>query len=356
MPAPNPDSHETPQTVTILGLGQMGLCCAAMLAGPDPAAGSGPRPAVRLWGHDETEVGRLSQTRTSDRLPGYELPPEVRVALSDKEALDGADLIVAAVPSQAMREAWARLRPLVPGGAGVVSVAKGIENETLLRPSQVIADVLADDPDAKPRPIASLSGPSIATELARGMPATMVAASDDADFAARLQRLFSTSYLRVYTNDDLLGVELAGAVKNVIAIAAGVLDGLNAGYNAKSALLARGLAEITRLGTAMGANTQTFFGVAGMGDLVTTCFSPEGRNRACGEALGKGEKIKAYLDRSRFVVEGVATTKSVMDLAARYRVEMPITRAVHDVLFEDLDPVRAISELMSRELRDERVG
>ena len=142
----------------------------------------------------------------------------------------------------------------------------------------------------------------------------------------------------------------------LFAIAAGVLDGLNAGYNAKSALLARGLAEITRLGTAMGASTQTFFGVAGMGDLVTTCFSPEGRNRACGEALGKGEKIKDYLERSRFVVEGVATTKSDMDLAERFRVEMPITKAVHDVLFEGLDPVRAIAELMSRELRDERVG
>ncbi|GJM19237.1 MAG: glycerol-3-phosphate dehydrogenase [NAD(P)+] [Phycisphaeraceae bacterium] len=354
--ASDPRNDTASPQVAILGLGQMGLCCAAMLAGPDPKVPGGARPRVRLWGHEEGEVGRLSQTRRSDRLPGFELPGSARVALSDGEALEGADIVVAAVPSQVMRETFARLGRFIPRDAGIVSVAKGIENETLMRPSQVIADMLGDDPDARPRPIAALSGPSIATELARGMPATMVAASDDPAFAERVQLLFSTSYLRVYTNDDLLGVELAGAVKNVIAIAAGVLDGLNAGFNAKSALLARGLAEITRLGTAMGGSTHTFFGVAGMGDLVTTCFSPEGRNRACGEALGRGENLDDYLERSRFVVEGVATTKSVIDLAERYRVEMPITRAVHDVVFEGLDPVRAIAKLMSRELRDEREG
>lgn len=345
-----------PPTVTILGLGQMGLCCAAMLAGPDPKGTAGARPRVRLWGHEEEDVGRLSQTRRSDRLPGYELPEGARVALTDAEALGGADLIVSAVPSQFIRQTWARLRRHVPPRAGVVSVAKGIENGTLLRPTQILADVLADNPDTRPRPLAALSGPSIASELARGMPATMVAASDDAAFAQRVQVLFSTSYLRVYTNDDLLGVELAGALKNVIAIAAGILDGLHAGYNAKSALLARGMAEIARLGVAMGASTQTFFGVAGVGDLVTTCFSPEGRNRACGEALGRGENLDEYLAASPSVVEGVATTLSAMDLARRYRVEMPITAAVHAVLFERLDPVAAIARLMSRELKDERVG
>src|SRR5690606_24848097 len=206
-----------------------------------------------------------------------------------------------------------------------------------------------------PRPLGCLSGPTIASELIRCLPATMVAASDHPRFAQRLQAAFTTSWMRVYTHTDLLGVELAGATKNVIAIAAGVIDGLQAGYNAKSALLARGLAEIARLGHAMGAAPETFYGIAGVGDLATTCFSPEGRNRSCGEALGRGMKLQEHLERSRSVVEGVATTRSVVDLARKYRVEMPITEAVHAVLFEGLDPLDGITRLMSRELKDERV-
>jgi glycerol-3-phosphate dehydrogenase (NAD(P)+) len=257
---------------------------------------------------------------------------------------------------QFTREVWVRLRGRVPAGAGVVSVAKGIENETLLRPTQIIADALQDDPDGVPRRLAVLSGPTIAAELARCLPATMIAASDDGEFAGQVQRLFSTSWLRVYTNPDTLGVEIAGATKHVIAIAAGVLDGLAAGYNAKSALLARGLAEIARLGAAMGASPETFFGIAGVGDLATSCFSPEGRNRSCGEALGRGVKLDAYLKKQTSVVEGVATTRSVSDLATKYRVEMPITAAVHAVLFKGVDPLDAIGRLMSRELKGERVG
>jgi glycerol-3-phosphate dehydrogenase (NAD(P)+) len=340
--------------VCILGLGQMGLVCAAMLAGSD--AGAGESASVRMWGHSLDEAGALAQTRQSPRLEGLTLQEDVKICLHDSDALQGAHVIVSAIPVQFIREAWTRLRPHVPRGAGVVSVAKGIENDTLLRPTQIIADVLRDDPDIRPRPLGVLSGPTIAAELARGLPATMIAASDDPAFAERIQQLFATSYLRIYTNPDLLGVELAGATKNVIAIAAGVLDGLQAGYNAKSALLARGLAEIARLGSAMGASSETFFGIAGVGDLATTCFSPEGRNRSCGEALGKGEKLESYLARSRSVVEGVATTRSVMDLARKYRVEMPITEAVHAVLFGGVDPIQAIGRLMSRELKQERVG
>ena len=178
---------------------------------------------------------------------------------------------------------------------------------------------------------------------------------DDHDFAKRVQAVFSTSWLRVYTNSDLLGVELAGAVKNVIAIAAGIVDGLQAGNNAKSALLARGLAEIARLGLAMGASPETFFGVAGVGDLATSCFSPEGRNRSCGEALGKGATLEDFLSQTPHVVEGVATARSVVDLAKKYRVEMPIAQAVHAVLFEGVDPIEAIGKLMSREPKAERV-
>lgn len=350
---PASDAAAASPRVTILGTGQMGLCCAALLA-------AGTQSRVTMWSHNDEESGQLAQTRRSSRLAEFILPDEVRVAMADAEALREADLIVSAVPVQYARAAWERLARHVPPGAGVVSVAKGIENGTLLRPTQIVAEVLSragvDSLDGPPRRIGVLSGPTIAMELARCLPATMIAASDDGALASEVQRLFSTSWLRVYTNPDVLGVELAGATKNVIAIAAGVLDGLRAGYNAKSALLARGLAEIARLGAAMGARPDTFFGIAGVGDLATSCFSPEGRNRSCGEALGRGEKLAEYLARTTHVVEGVATTRSVMDLAVKFRVDMPITAAVHAVLFERVDPLDAIGGLMSRSLKVERVG
>lgn len=355
--SPNQGPAPPPRRIAILGLGQMGLVCASTLAS-SPKNGSQPSKSreVTIWGHSLDEVGALAQTRRSHRLKGFILPEQVRVAIRDEDAVIEADLIVCAIPTQHIRETLTRLSPFIPQQTSIVSVSKGIENGTLLRPTQIIADVLADDPDARPRSIGTLSGPTIAAELAQCLPSTMIAASDHPPFADELQALFSTSWLRIYTNPDMLGVELAGATKNVIAIAAGILDGLQAGYNAKSALLARGLAEIARLGSAMGASPQTFFGIAGVGDLATTCFSPEGRNRSCGEALGKGTKLDDYLKASHFVVEGVATTRSVMDLAEKYRVEMPITAAVNAVLFEGLDPIAAIGRLMSRDLKGESVG
>lgn len=369
-PAPKGQTRPDRPVVTIIGLGQMGLVCAGILAAPEvrpePVAATGngspvpgllSRPVrVRMWGRFADETGRLAQARKSPRLPGFTLPDSVQVCLTEAEALRDASVIVSAVPVQYIREVWMLIRRHIPPRAGVVSVAKGLETAALLRPTQVLAAALGDDPDGPPRPLACLSGPTIAAELARCLPAAMVAAGDDPDFARTVQSLFTTSWLRVYTSADVLGVELAGAVKNVIAIAAGITDGLGAGNNAKAALLARGLAEITRLGTAMGANQETFFGVAGVGDLATTCFSPESRNRACGEALGRGEQLETYLARIPHVVEGVATARALMQLAARYRVEMPITAAVHGVLFEGLDPIEAIGRLMSREPKAERVG
>lgn len=337
----------------------MGLVCSAILTDSDRlAADRGPAwsPRVVMWGHTPEEAGDLTQSRRSPRLPGFLLPDAIRVAMSDQAALEGASLIVSAIPVQFTRSVFERLRPHVPPHIPIVSVAKGIENTTLLRPTQVIADALADDPDKPARPIGCLSGPTIAAELARCLPATMVAASDDEKLRRHIQDFFSTRWLRLYTHHDLVGVELAGAMKNVIAIAAGLLDGLHAGNNAKSALLARGLAEISRLGVAMGASPDTFFGVAGVGDLATSCFSPEGRNRTLGEALGAGRKLDDALARTRHVVEGVATTRSVMDLARKYRVEMPIVAAVHAILFEGLDPIEAIGMLMTREMKAERVG
>ncbi|MBL8990883.1 MAG: NAD(P)-dependent glycerol-3-phosphate dehydrogenase [Phycisphaerae bacterium] len=342
--------------VAILGLGQMGLVCSTILADPERAGKPAHlRPRVVVWGHDPDEAARASQARRSERMPGLRVPQEVVITGDAREAVGRADLIVSAIPVQYCRGVWEQIRPLVPRRAGVLSVAKGIENGTLLRPTQIIADALRDDPDRAPRPLAALSGPTIASELAKCLPATMIAAGEDESFRKQVQELFSTRWIRIYTTGDMLGVELAGAMKNVIAIAAGICDGLQAGYNAKSALLARGLAEIARLGVAMGASTDTFFGIAGVGDLATSCFSPEGRNRSCGEALGKGAKLEDYLRRTRSVVEGVATTRSVMDLARKYRVDMPLTQAVHAVLFEGLDPIDAVGQLMNREPKAERV-
>jgi glycerol-3-phosphate dehydrogenase (NAD(P)+) len=325
----------------------MGLVCAGILAGRLQGHGS-----VRMWGHDPAEVRSIAASRASSRLGGFRLSDAVSLGIDPARQLTDAEVIVSAVPVQFVRETWQSLRPFIAPGASVISVAKGIEVGTNLTPLQVISQVLGESADAA-RPMGVLSGPTIASELARCLPATMVAASDQTAMAEQIQSLFSTRWLRVYTSSDVRGVEIAGAAKNVIAIAAGILDGLQAGCNAKSALLARGLAEITRLGAAMGASPATFAGIAGAGDLATTCFSPEGRNRSCGEALGKGEKLDAYLARTRYVVEGVATTKGILQLAHRCRVEMPISKAVHAVLFESLDPVDALTNLMSREVKGE---
>jgi glycerol-3-phosphate dehydrogenase (NAD(P)+) len=259
-----------------------------------------------------------------------------------------------------MRSVWERLKPHLPAGVPIISVAKGIETSSLLRPTQVIADVLGGKKslDAGPTcdwPLVALSGPNIAAEIARYLPATAVAASDDEGLARRVQAAFATQWFRVYTNRDVTGVELAGATKNVVAIAAGILDGLAAGNNAKAALVTRGLVEITRLGVAMGAREETFHGLAGVGDLITTCVSPEGRNRTVGEQIGKGRKLDDVLGRMDSVAEGVPTTKAVRELARRYDVDMPITEAVHAVLFEGKDVLNALTDLMTREPKPERI-
>jgi glycerol-3-phosphate dehydrogenase (NAD(P)+) len=339
--------------ITIVGDGSMATVCALLLESRGLT--------VTVWGPFADQVATVIQTRENRRyLPGHRLPDSIRFTDRDDAALADADLIVSAIPTQFIRPAWQRLAPHTPAAIPVVSVAKGIEQDTLLRPTQIIADVLStlgpDDQDKPPRPLAALSGPSVADELARCLPATVCAASDDEPLALLVQQCFTTHWFRVYTNPDLLGVELAGATKNVIALAAGILDGLQAGNNAKSALLSRGLAEITRLGVAMGARPETFYGLAGVGDLATTCFSPTGRNRTAGEQLGKGKKLDDVLKDIPGVVEGVPTTKAVVGLAARYKVEMPISTALHQVLFEGLDPIAGISQLMSREPKPERVG
>jgi glycerol-3-phosphate dehydrogenase (NAD(P)+) len=329
------------RAVSIIGDGGMGSVLAILLCEK--------RIATRMWGYDAEQLAEIERRRENRKfLPGHELPGTLIFEPRDDLAMVGADLIVSAVPCQYMRRVWTRLKKAVPAGVPIASVAKGIENDTLLRPTQVLADVLGRESI-----YATLSGPTIADELARRLPATACAAATDAVLAKRLQQTFTCSWLRVYTNSDVVGVELAGAMKNVIAIAAGIIDGIGAGDNAKAALLARGLAEITRLGTSLGASEQTFAGLAGLGDLVTTCISPKGRNRSFGERIGKGLTPQQAQEATDSVVEGIATCKSVVALAAQHHVEMPITQAVYEVLFENKPVDTAIEDLMKRQLKAE---
>jgi len=334
------------RTVTVIGDGQMGLVMADAFQRGDSN--------VRVWGPFPENVQALAATRRSPRLEGMEIDPAIRIESDADAALEGASLIVNAIPTQFIRPVWGRLGKGM-GGVPVVSVAKGIENTTLLRPSEIISEVVAQA-GLEPGSMCALSGPTIATELVEHLPAVMVAAATDSSVSSLVQSWLRVPWMRIYTHDDLLGVELAGAAKNVIALAAGMVDGLGAGDNAKSAVLARGLSEITALGEAMGARPETFFGVAGVGDLATTCFSPHGRNRTCGEAIGGGMTLDAFLESSGSVIEGVATTKSMVMLADRHAVEMPITRAIHAILFEGLDPRQAIERLMQRDPKAESIG
>lgn len=333
----------------IVGDGQMGLVLADALAERGIS--------VRLWGWFSEQVAELAKTRKSPgRLKDFVLSDEIEVTTDDEAIFDGASLIVNAVPTQFIRPVWQRLAEHLPRDIPIVCVSKGIENATLLTPTQVIADAIGEGGETAGRQLCALSGPTIGAELAKRLPATMVAAAVNEDISRLVQDMFSVEWLRVYRHDDLIGVELAGATKNVIALAAGMIDGMEVGYNAKSALLARGLAEITRLGVAMGARVDTFFGVAGVGDLATTCFSPLGRNRSCGERIGRGENLDEILSSTVSVVEGVPTTKSVVELAKMHNVEMPITAAVNAILFEGLNPRDAITSLMKREPKAEWIG
>jgi glycerol-3-phosphate dehydrogenase (NAD(P)+) len=333
------------ESITILGDGAMGTVCSIL-------ASAGGHRAV-LWGAFEESVDRLKQNRENTRLlPGVRIPDGVLLTANPGEAFAECSLIISAIPTQYLGQTFARLAGHIPAGVPIVSATKGIENETLRRPTQIIEDALACV--GKRNPLAVLSGPNIAAELARYQPASCVVASTDDSLCRRVQSAMSTQWFRIYTNADVIGVELAGASKNVIALAAGMVDGLRAGDNAKSALVTRGLVEITRLGVALGARAETFMGLAGLGDLITTCVSPEGRNRRVGEQLGRGRKLSEILSEMKSVAEGVATTRSIHALALRAGVEMPITRQVYAVLFEDKDVLAALGELMSRAPRSEQ--
>jgi len=328
------------ETIAVMGCGGWGTALSLLLCQ------AGHR--VTLWGIDAAYVDKMRCSReNSIFLPGINLPLEIGLS-SDPACVKGAGVIVAATPTLYMRGVCEMFSKYISAGQLVVNVAKGIEEGTLLTGTGIIRDVCG-----KAVKVAGLYGPSHAEEVALGMPTTIVAASPDSNAAARVQRVFMTETFRVYTNTDLTGAEIGAALKNVIAIAAGVCDGLGFGDNAKSALLTRGLAEARRLGIAMGARGATFGGLTGLGDLITTCVSPHGRNRSVGVRLGQGEKLEDILSDMHQVAEGVRTTRSVCELAEKYGVDMPITSEVFRMLFEDKDPMLSGRDLMQREPRSE---
>lgn len=324
--------------IAVLGAGSFGTTLAIHLAG----AGHD----TRLWGRDPAELELLRTTRENAKfLAGIPLPPGVKVHAELEAALEQVDFTLFVVPSQAIRSVAGQVAAI--GSAGVpVCASKGLELGTLRRLSEVLTEALGD-----PAPV-TLTGPSHAEEVARGIPTTVVAASRDEARARDVQTLFSTPRFRVYTNADVVGCEYGGALKNVIAIAAGVCDGLGFGDNTKGALLTRGLAEMARLGVAMGARRETFFGLTGMGDLIATAMSRHSRNRHVGERLGRGETLEQVLGAMVMVAEGVTTARAARDLGRRHGVELPITEQVC-ALFEGRDPQSALMALMTRDLKRE---
>lgn len=322
--------------IQVVGAGSWGLALARRLALKGHA--------VRLWCREEDGPDELRATRESKTLlPGVLLPPSVEVV---RDVDPEVRLAVMAVPSHAMRAVAAKF-PLSPETIRV-SVAKGIENDTLLRMSEVIHDV------SGPCTVVALSGPSHAEEVGRDLPASVVAAGEDNAACREVQAAFSCETFRVYTSSDLVGTELGGALKNIVAIAAGVCDGLGLGDNAKAALMTRGLAEMARLGTAMGADPLTFSGLSGMGDLIVTCCSRHSRNRAVGEKLARGMNLDAIVGGTPMVAEGVRTSRSAYAMAQREAIEMPIAVQVYRLLFENAGAREAVTELMLREPKPER--
>lgn len=326
--------------IGVIGAGGWGIALACLLVDNGHE--------VTIWSHKESDARRLREERENKtKLPGIRIPDAMGVTSDLKKAVLGKELLVLAVPSTAMRETAAKIKPLYEKGQVLVSVSKGIEEASLKTMSEIIEDEI---PDVV---IAALSGPSHAEEVGRKLPTTCVAGSADIQTAQYVQELFMSPVFRVYTSTDILGIELGGALKNVIALAAGVADGMGYGDNTKAALITRGIAEITRLGTAMGAQPTTFSGLSGIGDLIVTCASVHSRNRKAGYLMGQGYTMQEAMDEVNMVVEGVHSAKAARKLADKYQVEMPIIREVNRLLFENKKPADAVNDLMLRMKKDE---
>ena len=326
--------------IGVIGAGAWGTTLAVHLA-------AAQRP-VSLRAHSQEGSERLAHARTNERyLPGIVFPPNVRVVTDDSYLAEPHRFYVLAVPSAHVRATLEAVAPNLAPDAPILSVVKGIEDGSHLRMTQVIAEVMTG------RRVAALSGPNLAREIAAGKPAGSVVASEGAELAGELASVLSSDRFRVYTNPDVVGVELCGALKNVVALAAGMVDGLGFGDSAKAAIITRGLAEMTRLGVAAGAHPVTFAGLAGVGDLIATCMSPLSRNRRAGELIASGVPWPEAGERLTGVAEGVATLSGALELAAAHGVEMPIAEQVHAVVFEQRPPLAAVAELMARTPKDE---
>lgn len=329
--------------VSIIGAGSWGTALAFVLAenGHDSL----------IWTRRAEQADEISHQHTNNRyLPDVRLPDNLNSTSELQRAVQHAKTIVLAVPTVAMRETCQHIQQLLTEPAVFVHVSKGIDPESLERISEIIAEEIDE---SLREAIVVLSGPSHAEEVVLRHPTTVAAASSDMEVAERVQDLFMNNYFRVYTNKDVIGVELGGALKNVIALAAGISDGLGYGDNAKAALITRGLAEITRLGVKMGADQQTFSGLTGLGDLVVTCTSVHSRNWRAGNLLGKGQSLERVTEEMGMVIEGVRTTKAAYQLAKRFDVNMPLTEALYSVLFGDIPPKQAVDQLMTRGKKQE---
>ncbi len=331
---------------TILGTGSWGLTIGKLLSenGHD----------IRFWTYSQKEAEILNREREHViRLPGIKIPDSCIISTDLHKMIEGTDTIIFAVPSVHVRSVCNTVNNCkIPAHTTYLSLIKGIEKETFCRVSEIIKEEIDK---ATPENVLVLSGPSHAEEVARKLPTTVVIAGQFLIHAEKLQKAFSNEYFRVYQSDDVMGVELCGSLKNVIAIATGILDGLGFGDNTKGALITRGLAEISRLGERMGGQLRTFSGLAGMGDLITTCTSKHSRNRYVGEHIGHGKSIEEVLEGMTMVAEGVPATLSTWQMAKKFGIDMPISNAVYDVLYNGKDPKESIKELMKRELKAEGI-
>jgi glycerol-3-phosphate dehydrogenase (NAD(P)+) len=333
-----------PLDIAVLGAGSWGTTLAILL--------DQNRHRIRLWEYFPEQASRIAEARVNETfLPGVPIPASIQIGSDLQVALDGAELVLFVVPSHTIRPTAraAAATGRIDRKTIIVNAAKGLEEHTLLRLSQVLEAELPSEPAN----ILSLIGPSHAEEVSQGIPTSVVAAGPDVEIAAQVQHVFKRPYFRVYTNDDVIGVEIGVALKNIIAIAAGVCDGLGYGDNTKAALLTRGLVEISRLGCALGARRETFFGLSGIGDLIATALSRHSRNRYVGERIGRGELLESVLKGMVMVAEGVRTTRAAVDLGEREGVELPIIESINEVLFHRKDPQAAINALMNRPLREE---
>ncbi len=329
--------------ISVLGAGSWGTTLAIVLAEKFSD--------VTVWSYRADQADEMRENRTNaDYLPGTILPPTLKITADIQEAAANKDLLVTAVPSQFLRSVLKDIAHLDLAETIIVNVAKGIENNSLMTMSEVMLDVLEHE---KKSNLAILSGPSHAEEVVKKIPTAVVSASFNMKTAKVVADAFSAPYFRVYMSDDIRGVELGGALKNVIAIGAGVVDGAGYGDNTKAAIITRGIAEMTRLGDKMGALPRTFSGLSGVGDLIVTCMSKHSRNRYVGEELGKGRKLEEILQGMMMIAEGVATCKSAVDLAKKHQTEMAIFLEVYRIMFEGKEPHRATEDLMTRSIKGE---